>query len=74
MTIQERILESEQKFNEQQQQREQHLKAAEECQLEMTKLQGEWRVLQELSVETGEPKKPNKKATTIEAVPEGEVA
>lgn len=70
MNIQERILDSEQKFNQQQQQREQHLKSAEECLTEMTKLQGEWRVLQDLLVE--EPKKSNKKATTIEAVPEGE--
>lgn len=65
MDIQSRIEQSEQKFKEQQEIREQHLKSAEECLTEMTKLQGEWRVLQDLL-----PKKPNKKANTIDVVPE----
>lgn len=67
MNIQERLLQAEQQFNEYSRQRD-------EINTEMTKLQGEWRVLKELEVAEAEPKKPNKKATTVEAVPEGEVA
>lgn len=68
MTIQERISESEQKFEQQKSIRQQHLDAAEECLVEMNKLQGEWRLLQELLKE--EPKKGSKKAAVIDAVPE----
>jgi len=63
MTIQERIQQSEQHFNELSRQRD-------DINSEMTKLQGEWRVLQELLIAEAEPKKANKKATTIEAVAE----
>lgn len=69
MTIQERITESEQRFEQVKASRESHLKAAEDDLTEMTKLQGEWRVLQELLKEE-KPKKPNKHATVIDAVPE----
>ncbi len=55
-----------QKFEEQKEQREQHLRAAEENLSEMTKLQGEYRVLEELSKQP----KSNKKANVIEAEPE----
>lgn len=71
MNIAERILESERQFEAAKERREQHLQAAEEELSEMTKLQGEWRVLQELLA--AEPKKANKKATVVEAVPEGEM-
>lgn len=54
MTIAERIQEAEQKFNTFEKQRQEHLKMAEECLTEITKLQGEYRVLQELLNE--EPK------------------
>lgn len=68
MDIQERLLQSEQQFNELSRQRE-------EINTEMTKLQGEWRVLKELQATDAEKsKKPNKRATTIEAVPEGMVS
>lgn len=62
MDITARITQAEQKFNTLQQEREQHLKSAEDCLTEMTKLQGEFRVLQEL--------KPSKKAKTVEAIAE----
>lgn len=55
MTLDERITESEQKFNTQQAQREGLLKQAEECLTEMAKLQGEWRLLKELINEVSEP-------------------
>lgn len=71
MRISDRIAQAEQKFEELKTQREEHLKAAEDCSVEMTKLQGEYRVLQDL-LET-ETTKVNKKATVIEAVPEGAV-
>lgn len=74
--LQDRISESTEKFNQQQAQREEYLKAAEDCQIEMTKLQGEYRVLKELEedeVAATESKKPNKKAMVIEAVTEGQV-
>lgn len=47
MDIDARIAESEQKFNTKQAERDEFLRQAEECSTEMTKLQGEWRVLQE---------------------------
>lgn len=75
MTIAERIRESEQKFEEKKTSREEHLRLAEEDLTEMTKLQGEWRLLQDLQAEEAqqaEKSKVNKKATVVEAVPEGE--
>jgi hypothetical protein len=68
MNLETRVQETEQKFNTKQAERDEHLKKAEECLTEMAKLQGEWRLLQELKAEE-EPKKSDKKATTIEAVP-----
>lgn len=62
MSIRDRIVAAEERFTELEQQRQ----AINE---EMLKLQGEWRVLTELEA-TENPKKPNKKATVIEAVPE----
>jgi outer membrane murein-binding lipoprotein Lpp len=67
MNIQERIEQSEARFNELSKQRD-------DINTEMTKLQGEWRVLKELEAAETEPKKANKRATTVEAVPEGESA
>lgn len=64
MIIAERKLETEQKFNTKQAEREQHLKNAEECLTEMTKLQGEYRVLEELEDAEKQPKVD--KAKTIE--------
>lgn len=49
MDIQERIVETEQKFEQKKSEREQHLQTAEELLVELTKLQGEWRLLKELS-------------------------
>jgi hypothetical protein len=80
MTIQERIRESEQKFNELQAIREQHIKQAEEELQEMTKLQGEWRVLKQLEAEeNGDSEdmsesevKVSEDATTIEVVEDTE--
>lgn len=67
MTIQERIEQSEQRFNELSKQRD-------DINTEMTKLQGEWRVLQDM-LANEKPSKVNKtKADTVEVVPEGEVA
>lgn len=69
MDIEQRILESEAKFEQTKFSHEQHLKAAEDDLTEMTKLQGEWRVLNELR---NVPKKKSKQATVIDAVPETE--
>lgn len=70
MDIQERLAESERKFEQEKAKREEHLRLAEECLTEMTKLQGEWRIL--IDIRDSEPKKVNKKATVIDAVPETE--
>lgn len=69
MTLEARIAEAEQKFNIKDKERQEHLKLAEECLTELTKLQGEWRVLQDLIGEKNSSKV-TKKATVIEAVPE----
>lgn len=69
MTISERIHISEQKFESKKTEREQHLVGAEECLIEMNKLQGEWRLLQELESDNIEQLG---EATTIEAIPEVE--
>lgn len=69
MTLQDRVLESQNKYDNLQAQRDQYLKAAEECLVEMTKLQGEYRVINEL-LEEQEAKKVNRKADTIDVVPE----
>lgn len=68
MDIKQRIKLAEQKFDQEQKQREEHLKTADACLVEMNKLQGEWRVLQDLLQK--DSKKTNKKATVIDAVPE----
>lgn len=59
MTLHERLEQSEQKFNTKQSEREQLLTQAEECFTEMTKIQGEWRLLNDL-INEGEPKKARK--------------
>lgn len=66
MDIQARLAEAESRFNTLQTERQEHLKQAEDCLTEMTKLQGEWRLLQELS----DNKQANKQVDTVEAVPE----
>lgn len=61
MDIESRIADVEQKFNTKQGERDELLKQAEECLVEMNKLQGAYRLLQDLKAE--EP--------TVEAVNEG---
>lgn len=67
MDIDSRIAAANQKFNTKNQERDEHLKQADECLTEMTKLQGEWRLLQELKeqppVDDDEP--------TVEVIDEG---
>lgn len=70
MNIVDRLAECEQKFEQFKAKREEHLAAATECLTEMNKLQGEYRLLQEM--QEAEQSKVNKKATTVEAVAEGE--
>lgn len=48
MTIEQRIKEAEQKFSDMEKKKSGATRVAEECLSEMTKLQGEWRVLQDL--------------------------
>ncbi len=69
MDLEKRLRESEAKFDELRNKRDEHLKVAEECLTEMTKLQGEYRLLQELA---DKPSETNKEATVIDAVPEEE--
>lgn len=79
MTIQERLASSQQRFDQEKLLRNEQLAIskdaearAEEHFLEMTKLQGEYRLLQEMLADeaTIDPEKVNKQATVIEAVPE----
>jgi len=65
MTIEERIKNAEQRFNELDTQRN-------SINEEMAKLQGEWRVLQDMLKEQESSDEPNKEAAVIEAVPEEE--
>lgn len=55
MTLDERIAETEQKFNTNSEKRDSHVKAADECLTEMTKLQGEWRILNALKDDAVDP-------------------
>ncbi len=48
MNIRDRVNEVEQKFNAKEQERQQHVKAIEECVGQLNQLRGEWRVLKEL--------------------------
>lgn len=68
MTLENRIENSEQRYKQLQTQRDEYLKAAEDNLTEMTKLQGEWRVLQDLKKEMEEAA--NTQPTVIEAIPE----
>lgn len=68
MTVDERIRECEDLFNQKEKERCQHLEFAEECLIETHKLQGEWRLLQQLKNE--EPKQTKDKATTLAVVAE----
>jgi len=63
MTIQERIEGSKQRFDQLEQQKQEIL-------VEQQKLMGEYRVLNELLTEQQVPKKVNKKADTVEVIPE----
>lgn len=69
MDLNSRIQLSEQKFDSLEKQRGQLLKQAEECLTEMTKLQGEYRVLIEMrdSEKEKAEKRKNKQADTVEA-------
>lgn len=69
MDIKKRIKTAEQKFETERTKREQYLKQAEDSLTEMTKLQGEWRVLQDMLPRQGE-REPIEKAGTIEVIPE----
>jgi hypothetical protein len=75
-TLQDRIVKSEQDFNQQKQRRDQLLQEADLCLVEMNKLQGEYRVLQELleaeNTKPDTPKKVSSKANTVTATPESE--
>jgi len=64
MKLSDRIQEAEQQFKTKELERNQHLDAAEACLEEMHRLQGEWRILNQLI--NDEPK-PADKATTITA-------
>lgn len=66
MNLVDRIAQAEQTFELKKNEREDHLAKASECAEEMNKLQGEWRVLNEL-LAAEKAKKPNKKAAVIEA-------
>lgn len=83
MNIQDRLLEASKKFNTKQIERDEHLKAAEECLEEMHRLQGEHRILSVLSErrkvssgaigsERSRAERNNQEANVIEAVPAGE--
>ena len=65
MTIQDRILQVEQKFKTKQSEREQHLKNAESCLEEMHRFQGQYSLLSEMQ----EEEKPVDEASTITAEP-----
>jgi hypothetical protein len=67
MDLQDRLKKCELDFDLKKQEYEQHTKAADECNTEMIRLQGEYRVLQSLL--DNEPKT-SKQATVIEAEPE----
>lgn len=56
MTFDERIAKSSAAFEAQKTQRDSYLEMAEECLVEMTKLQGEYRLLEQLKSEELEPK------------------
>lgn len=68
MTIQERLEATQLRYDQAQTERNSHVQQANDLLTEMTKIEGEFRVLQELANE--KEVKPNKKATAIEAVPE----
>lgn len=71
MNIDGRMHETDSRFEQKKVEREQHLQAAEECAVEMNKLQGEYRLLGELLAEqNSKVSKNNKKANVIETIPE----
>lgn len=69
MTLEDRSREIQDRYNAQEQMRKQHLDAANKCLLEMARLEGEAKVVQEMIAERPQAKV-SKKATTIAAVPE----
>ena len=72
MNIQQRIVETEQLFNEKQEQRKQHLDKAQELLVELHKLQGQHEVLKQLESDTNAAKEATKEpeeATIINAKP-----
>lgn len=69
MTLDQRIADVEQRFNTKQVERDNLIKQSEECSTEMTKLQGEWRLLHQLK-EQSEPKTSDQEPT-VEVVDEG---
>lgn len=65
MDVQAKLAETKQKFEETQTQRNNFIEQANACMTEMNKLEGEWRLLQEMQ--------PSEPATTLVATPEPEV-
>lgn len=72
MDIKERLVKTNALFEQKERERNQHTQAAEECFIEMTKLQGEYRLLQDMAAEqdASDKKRLNKKTGTIEVDPE----
>lgn len=69
--LQERVKQCERKFEEVKAEQQQHAKAAEEAATELVKLQGEWRLLQDMLGNTD--KQPAEDPSTITVDPEPEV-
>lgn len=69
MSIGERILEADRKYQEKQQERARLLQMAEDCLTEMYKLQGEWRVLTDLEKDETDKQPGADPAATINVNP-----
>lgn len=65
MTLQDRIQDVTQKFNTKQAEHSEHTRAAEECMAEMNRLQGEFRLLNELIEEKTERNEGDDRAAEI---------
>jgi len=69
MSIEDRIIEANQKFEQAKAERDNHIQQAEDLLVEMTKLQGEFRILQELKAERA-ALNPTEDPAIITATPE----
>ena len=72
MDIQARLIEAEQKFNTKKEERENHLKAAQDRLEEMCKLQEEHRLLKELEASVEPEPEPTVESNIIDVTTEGE--